>query len=256
MKIKVLGAHNTESNNTRYTSLLVDGILALDAGGLTSGLSFEEQQKLKAILLTHGHYDHIRDIPALAINLYLRNSAVDIYTHQAVIDNLTKYLLNGELYPEFHKKPGDNSTLRVHILEALQQVVVEGYGILPIRVNHSIPTMGYQLTSTDGKVLFYTGDTGPDLAGLWQHSNPELLFIEVTASNKWAESARKSGHLTPGFLEQELIHFRELKGYLPQVIAVHINPPDENDVRTELELVSNSLQADIRLAYEGMMIEI
>ncbi len=40
MNIRVLGAHNTESRTTRYMSLLVDGILALDAGGLTSSLSF------------------------------------------------------------------------------------------------------------------------------------------------------------------------------------------------------------------------
>ena len=43
MKIKVLGAHNTESLNTRYMSLLVDDILAIDAGCLTSTLTFEEQ---------------------------------------------------------------------------------------------------------------------------------------------------------------------------------------------------------------------
>ncbi len=54
MKIKVLGAHNTESRNTKYMSLLVDDVLALDAGGLTSSLSFRSQMKIKAVLLTHG----------------------------------------------------------------------------------------------------------------------------------------------------------------------------------------------------------
>jgi guanylate kinase len=79
-----------------------------------------------------------------------------------------------------------------------------------------------------------------------------LLFIEVTASNNWAESARKSGHLTPGFLERELTAFKKIKGYLPQVIAVHINPPDEEDIRSELAAVAKSLGTDVRLAYEGM----
>ena len=35
MKIKVPGAHNTESKNTNYMCLLIDDILALNAGDLS-----------------------------------------------------------------------------------------------------------------------------------------------------------------------------------------------------------------------------
>jgi len=65
MNIQLLGVHNCESQNTKLTSLLIDDILVVDAGGLTSSLSFEAQRKLKAILLTHQHYDHIKDVPAI-----------------------------------------------------------------------------------------------------------------------------------------------------------------------------------------------
>ena len=47
MDIKLLGTHNTESRDTRLVSLLIDGVLAIDAGALTSSLSFEDQLKLK-----------------------------------------------------------------------------------------------------------------------------------------------------------------------------------------------------------------
>ena len=63
MNIRILGAHNVESRTTRCISLLIDNTVAIDAGGLTSGLSISAQQRLKALLLTHQHYDHIRDIP-------------------------------------------------------------------------------------------------------------------------------------------------------------------------------------------------
>ena len=68
MKIKVLGAHNAESKYTALTCLLIDDKLVLDAGSLTSKMSFARQEKIRAILLTHGHYDHIRDVPAFAFN--------------------------------------------------------------------------------------------------------------------------------------------------------------------------------------------
>ncbi|UCH43884.1 MAG: MBL fold metallo-hydrolase [Dehalococcoidales bacterium] len=57
---------------------MVDNILALDAGAITSSLSLADQQKIQAILLTHQHYDHIRDIPTVAMNLYLAVASTGI----------------------------------------------------------------------------------------------------------------------------------------------------------------------------------
>ena len=55
MKVKILGAHALESTETKFMSILVDGVLALDAGGLTSSLSLPSQEEIKAVLLTHSH---------------------------------------------------------------------------------------------------------------------------------------------------------------------------------------------------------
>ena len=68
MEIRILGAHNIESYQTRLTSLLVDGALAIDTGRLTSSLSLNEQQKIAAVLLTHHHFDHSRDLATLAMS--------------------------------------------------------------------------------------------------------------------------------------------------------------------------------------------
>ena len=76
MNIRFLGAHNCESQNSRCACLLIDDILAIDAGGLTSSLSFPAQQNLKAILLTHQHYDHIKDIPTIAMNFGLSEATI------------------------------------------------------------------------------------------------------------------------------------------------------------------------------------
>ena len=86
MYIRVLGAHHCESQDSKLVSLLIDDVLAIDAGALTSSLSFAEQQKLTAILLTHQHYDHIKDIPAIAMNALLHETAIDVRSTQAVYD--------------------------------------------------------------------------------------------------------------------------------------------------------------------------
>ncbi len=252
MNIKVLGAHNCESQNTKLLSLLIDDSLALDAGGLTSSLSFPAQQKLKAILLTHQHYDHIRDVPAIAMSFYLSEATINIYSTLPVYDALTAHLLDGELYPNFLERPQGNPAIKFTVIEPLKTEQIEGYSILAVPVNHSVPAVGYQITSPDGKIVFYTGDTGPGLSGCWEQVSPQLLIIELTAPNRFEEFGRESGHLTPNLLKQELINFRELKGYLPQVVAVHMNPGLEEEIKAEIAAVAEDLNNPITLGYEGM----
>jgi len=254
--IQILGAHNCESHKSRLTSLLIDEVLAVDAGSLTSSLSFEAQQKLKAVFLTHQHYDHIRDIPTLGMNFYLSKATINIYALQSVHDALANYLLNGEIYSKFLEKPEDKPTIRFTVIEPGKSEQVAGYSILAVPVNHNVPTVGYQVTSPDGKVVFYTGDSGPGLIDCWKCISPQLLIVEVTASDKFKESAGNGGHLTPTLLKQELITFRELKGYLPQVITVHMSPGLEVEIEAEIATVAAELNSSITLAYEGMLIHL
>jgi len=233
-------------------NLVIDDTLAIDAGALTSSLSFEAQQKLKAILLTHQHYDHVRDIPAIAMNLFLRGKTINIYSTQPVYDALSSHLLDGKLYPRFLEQPQPEPTIKFTVIEPHKHEQIAGYSILAVSVSHHAPAVGYQVTSADGKIVFYTGDTGPGLTSCWQYVSPQLLIIEVTASNKYEEFAQESGHLTPSLLKQELIGFQELKGYLPQVVLVHMNPQLESDIAGEIEVVAQALGCSITLAYEGM----
>ena len=183
MNIHILGAHNCESGDFRFTCLLIDDILALDAGGLTSSLSLQAQQRLRAILLTHQHYDHIRDIPALAMNFFLAEASISLFSTSTVYEALTTHLLDGRLYPNFLRLPPEKPALRFTVVEPDQPQQIEGYQVLPVPVSHAVPAVGYQLTSPEGKAVFYTGDTGPGLSQCWRQVSPQLLIIEVTAPN-------------------------------------------------------------------------
>jgi len=256
MDIQILGAHNCESQNTKLLSLLIDDSLVLDAGGLTSSLSLSAQRKLKAILLTHQHYDHIRDVPTIAMNFYLCGATINIYSTLPVCEALTAHLLGGDLYPNFLEQPEVNPAIKLTVIEPHETEQIEGYGILAVPVNHAVPAVGYQVISPDGKVVFYTGDTGPGLADCWQQVSPQLLIIEVTEPNRYEELCREKGHLTPGLLKQELAIFRELKGYLPQVVAVHMDPGLEEEIEAEIAAVAKDLNSPITLGYEGMQLHL
>ena len=256
MKVQFLGAHNCESRDSKLVSLLIDGTLAIDAGGLTSSLSFSEQERLRAILLTHHHYDHIRDIPAIAMNLFLHETTVNVYSTPAVFDALTTYLLDDELYPNFLERPKGNPALKFMEVEPGKAMQIDGYSVTAVAVNHSVPAVGYQVVSAEGKAVFYTGDTGPGLADCWQQVSPQLIVAEATAPDRYIEFARETRHLTPSLLKQELASFRELKGYLPPVAVVHMNPRQEKEIRAEIDAVAKSLNSPITLAHEGMIIQL
>ncbi len=256
MKIRILGAHNIESLDSRYVSLLIDDVLAIDAGALTSGLSFTEQQRLRAVLLTHQHYDHIRDIPALGMNFLLHGNTIEIYSIQSVYDALSAYLLNDILYPNYLARPPEKPTIKFKLVKPRRTDSIAGYSVLPVPVHHAVPTVGYQINSPDGKALFYTSDTGPGLADCFRQTAPDLLIIEVTALNKYEEFAYQAGHLTPALLQDELETFRKMRGYLPQIVTVHMNPLDETEIAAEIAAIAGALGIEIHLGHEGMQIEL
>jgi len=256
MNITILGAHNTESKETGLVTLLIDDILAIDAGALTSSLSFDAQLKLKAILLSHQHYDHIRDIPAIGMNIFLRQKSLNVYGTQPVYQTLRAHFLNGAVYSNFLEEPSDNPTIIFNYLKARQEITIEEYRVVPVPVDHSKPTIGFQITSAEGKTMFYTSDTGPGLVNVWQQVEPQLLIIEVTAPNRWEDSAIERKHLTPSLLRNELLSFRDIRGYLPRVITVHMNSVEEKAIAEEIAEVAGDLKADISLGYEGMMIQL
>ncbi len=256
MIIRFLGTHNKASVDKRLVSFVIDDVLVVDAGNIVSDLSFTEQRRIRAILLSHGHYDHIRDIPAFAFNNTDR--ATRVFATPYTLEILSSHLIDGLIYPKFTEKFGyiDRQILEFCPLELFTVQNVEGYEVTAAPVNHPLEAVGFEITSPEGKRVFYTGDTGPGFSSAWQHVHPDHLIAEMTFPNRLGEEALASGHLCPEMLKQELLEFRKIRGYLPSTYLVHLSPEFEQEIIEEAAAVSRELNITIRAIGEGEKLSI
>ena len=166
------------------------------------------------------------------------------------------------MYANFLEYPSkEKPTLILEAIEPYSRKTIAGYDVLAVPVKHSVPTVGYQITSSDvqhsnelSAGLFYTSDTTVGISDCWQHISPQLLITEVAGPNKYGDWLKEAGHFCAGFLKEELIQFRQLKGYLPRVIVIHIGNPFEQEIKKEVARVAQELEADISLGHEDMKI--
>lgn len=257
MEIRILGAHNVESVTTKMTSMLVDGVLAVDAGALTSGLSLTEQKKVNSVLITHCHYDHMKDVAAIGLNSSFFQKTTKIYSQESTLEAVSNYLLNGIIYPKFTEiLTPEKPALEFHSIEPFKVENVDNYKVLALPVEHAVPTVAYEITSNDGKSFLFSGDTGPGLSRYWDRVSPQLLIVDVTMPNRLEKQALRTGHLTPRLCREELKSFHKARGYLPAVVFIHISPMFEEEIGKEAKQLSQDLQTSVSLCHEGMTLNL
>ncbi|WP_447598522.1 3',5'-cyclic-nucleotide phosphodiesterase [Nitrospira sp. Nam80] len=243
MKIRVLGCHGSDQLvggaagpvQCGTCGFLLNDTVLLDAGTVGSRLYLHEQRRVQAVLLTHLHFDHIRDLPTLADNLTGDiEEPVKVAASPEVLKGLESHIFNGEVYPDFFRIPDERTpVLRAVPLHAGRETMVAGLHVTPIPVNHLVPTMGY-LIIDGGRAVLFSGDTYVTDA-IWDAAAriPSLaaVFVETSFPDDMLDLARASKHLTPALLAKEL---HKLGRPEVPVYVYHMKPRFEGRIREEL----------------------
>lgn len=254
MQVRLLGAHQGASHAIGFMSILLDGRLAIDAGNLCSALSLEEQDRIEAALITHLHYDHIRDLPSLWHHFW-ETRPLPVYCSRETREALEAHVFNNLLWPSTRIEAPGFYPITWTDVEAGEPFSVLDYRVTPIPMLHTVPTLGYCL-EREGKRVFYAADTGSEGKPTWSHIRPDLLIIETTMSSEHDERAARFKHLTPLSLERELRAYYAAQGYFPRTLCVHMNPRHEQQIRIEIAALANKLQADITVGHEGLVVDL
>lgn len=243
MKIRVLGCHGSDqllNNNGRVMqcrpcAFLINDTVLLDAGTIGSQLTLPEQMKISHVLLSHLHIDHIKDLPTLADNRAGESGAsIVVASIPEVLDGLRTHIFNSSVYPDFFRLPDVNRPVFVpQTLRVDREWTVSGLRIVPIKVNHLVPTIGF-LISDERTTILYSADTYKT-DNLWRaaSSMPNLhaAFIEVSYPNAQATLAQTAKHLTPELMEKE---FRKIGRPDLPVYVYHVKPRFRSVIETEL----------------------
>ncbi len=252
MKVRVLGAYGGSSPWHRQTSFLLDGTVALDAGALTQSLTLDEQSRVRSILVTHSHLDHVASLPFLVENVFGRTEGpIEIVGPRDVTTLLQGHLFNDAIWPDFTRIP-------THFLPAVTFRTVEegtpfrvnGLHGLAVAVSHVVPTFGYLLWDDRACVVF-SGDTGPTEA-LWaaarRRDDLKAIFVECSFPDSMAEIAEVSRHLTPATLALEM---RKFPASVP-VNLYHMKPPTLPQLRADVAALS---EPRVRILDDGDELE-
>ncbi len=240
MKLRVLGCSGNELPGYRTTSFLVDGKLAIDAGALTASLRLEELLELDDIVLTHSHFDHVKDVPLLSDLLVgRRNKPVRVHASRACARTLHESIFNDELWPDFTRIPDRRrAVLEIRPFDPERPFRAGRYAIRPVRVSHPVESVGFVLS--DGRsAIAVSSDTGPTTR-FWTKVNAEkrlkALLIELSFPNAMQALADLSGHLTPRTLESEL---RKLDRNGVPILLYHLKPAHLRELRREVAELAN-----------------
>ena len=235
MRFRVLGCSGGELPHHRTTCFLVDGRLAIDAGALTSSLPLARLLEVDDVVLTHSHFDHIKDVPLLADLLVgRRTTPLRVHASTECARTLRRSVFNGKLWPDFTRIPSARHPIvQLRPFSSRAAFRAGGLRFQPVPVRHPVESVGF-VVSNGRSAFAISGDTGPTTA-FWKQVNAtsglKALLVELSFPNQLQRLADLSGHLTPRTLAREL---GKLESADLPILLYHLKPAYLATLRREV----------------------
>ena len=214
---------------------VIDDRVAIDAGSLAMGCSKNQREKIRNVVLSHAHLDHIAGLPLFVDDLFaVLREPIRIHADAKVIETLERDVFNWAVYPRFSELKNEfGAVLTYHPFEPERKFEIANLSIKPVEVNHKVPSVGFIISDEKTKIAI-SGDTA-STDKFWELVNREekldALLIECAFPSLLNDLACSSHHLTPRVLEKEL---RKFKHPNCPVFAINLKPMYREKIVDEL----------------------
>ena len=219
----------------RLTCFLIDDCVAVDAGSLGIALTSDQRSKVRNIIVTHPHMDHIASLPIFIDDLYpTLTEPVRVHATPEVIELLERDVFNWNVYPRFSDLRNNYGPVMEYVpIPIASAFPVAHLNVIAVPVNHIVPTVGLIVSDSSSSVAFSSDTAETDLFWDVVNDTPHLdaLLIEASFPDNMAELAEVSRHFTPASLGREL---KKLDHNGIDVLAVHLKPSYRDLIIREL----------------------
>lgn len=242
MRVRVLGCSGAIARDSRTTSFLVDDDVLVDAGTGVGDLTLEEMRKIRHVLLSHSHLDHIAALPLMVDSIASQlKEPIRISALPGTIAALKAHVFNNVIWPDFSRIPSPQAPfISFHEIQVGQTLELNGKSFEVLPAVHTVPACGFALTTPRGCWIF-TGDTERNPA-FWRRLNQmdvAALVIETAFSNRERDLARRSLHLSPIALAEELDCIDKNKHF--PIYITHTKPAETELIMTEIQKFDQTL---------------
>jgi 3',5'-cyclic-nucleotide phosphodiesterase len=234
MRLRVLGCSGGSAPGAELSCYLLDDVLAVDAGALTTALEFPEQRRVQDVLLTHAHLDHVWTLPLFLANRFAGDPVpCRLYGSSYTLETVRLHLFNDRVWPDFTAAVRESVPLvQFQSIDPGDRASILDYEVDSVPLVHTVPSQGYRVRRA-GRSLLVCGDTYM-ADGLWSFANqtPDLaaVLLECSFPDRYEWLAKASMHLTPKLLQAEL---RKLRKDVP-VLVTHVKPDAREEVAEEI----------------------
>ncbi len=237
MRILPLGCYGSDLGTKRSISIAFSRSIVLDAGAILGTLPFDDIFSLRHIVISHAHFDHVKDLPMLADLLLMQaHQTLVVHATKTVAEQLRQHIFNNTIWPDFTAIPSAKPTIVFNYFSFYEPFTVDGLTFMPIPVNHVVESAGFIVSDATSRIA-WSGDTHRSAAfieAVNKCDSLDALFYEVSFPDRLQKIADASLHLTPRILHEEIHKIR----HIVPTYLFHLKPTMEKQLRQEVSSYS------------------